>query len=116
MKRDMDLIRAIMLKLETVEDATVFGSKLEIEGYDPRTLAYHCVLLHEAGFLSAISMGEEFEDVQIYHVTWDGHEFLDASRNSKTWKSVMDKVKEKAVSVPFDLLFSLLKTALGEAL
>ena len=57
MKRDMDLIRTILLK---VEDAPKFTGQLHsataaefgIDGHTQAEFAYHCAQLVEAGFLT----------------------------------------------------------------
>ena len=51
MKRDMDLVRKILLE---IEEQYVSSSiiDLKIEGYDSETIAYHCKILYEAGYVS----------------------------------------------------------------
>jgi hypothetical protein len=41
-------------------------------------------------------------------LTWQGHEFLDASRNDAVWKKTMDLVREKGGSVSFEVLKTVL--------
>lgn len=49
MRRDMDLVRVILLKIEE-EHAGVGLANLEVEGYDRDIIAYHCQLLEEAAW------------------------------------------------------------------
>ena len=51
MKRDMDLVRLILLEIEKKYVSTAIFD-LNIEGYDMATVAYHCKIMHEAGLLS----------------------------------------------------------------
>lgn len=41
MKRDMELVRLILLKIEEEYSSTAI-SNLNISGYDMETVAYHC--------------------------------------------------------------------------
>lgn len=51
MKRDMDLVREILLEIEKSYVSTAIRD-LQIDGYDKETIAYHCKILHEAGLVS----------------------------------------------------------------
>ena len=51
MKRDMDLVREILLEIEKQYVSTAIYD-LKVEGYDIATVAYHCKILHEAGLIS----------------------------------------------------------------
>lgn len=112
MKRDMDLIRKIAFHIEETP-APLISSEFLIEEYDQSQIGYHCDLMHEAGLIKADDLNYvgEFTVVQIYRLTWSGHEFVDAARNETVWNSVTKHVKDTAVSVTFDGLKSLLKQA-----
>lgn len=46
MKRDMELVRKILVKVEdAVDDSIVYNPK--IEGYSNDQIAYHCSILYE---------------------------------------------------------------------
>ena len=47
MKRDMDLIRAMLLAVE--EHPSGFAPKIELQGYTQEQINYHAYLLGEAG-------------------------------------------------------------------
>ena len=87
MKRDMDLVREILLAIE--EHSSGFApSKLEIEGYSDEEVGYHIYIMIEAGLLTGIET-TEFAGSSLKavanHMTWQGHEFLDASRDPTRW-------------------------------
>jgi hypothetical protein len=89
MKRDLDLIRTILLKVE--EDETLTGSvrsanpgDLGITDHTDAEVTYHSVLLIEAGFLAGNI--EIAGQVLIFRLTWQGHEFLESVRNPETWQ------------------------------
>jgi hypothetical protein len=66
-KRDIDLLRRILLDLES-------GSSVHDAGEDPQTLDYHIQLLHDAGLIVADELvpGQWWPE----RITWAGHEFL----------------------------------------
>ncbi len=53
MQRDMELIRQILFTIEQeYVDVWLDSSCLNIEGYDFKTIGYHCAILHDAGLIS----------------------------------------------------------------
>lgn len=112
MKRDLDLIREIMLDIESVPaneewDVRDFGR-------DPVEVCKHLELLIDAKLISGqvqsdIS-GENFW-VNNIAITWNGYEFIDACRNSKIWNEVKSKALDVGVSLTFDGLLKSLKFA-----
>jgi hypothetical protein len=107
MKRDMDLVREILLQVEA--SSQVGGwIDLELKGHPPEEVAYHVMILSEADLIRAYDVSTLGEFCwKPSSLTWHGHEFLDASRNDTVWKKTMDFVKEKGGSVPFEVLQAL---------
>jgi DNA-binding transcriptional ArsR family regulator len=110
MKRDMDLIRELLLKLEDGHlDGNLYSVKpdgLGIEGRSYDELSYHLMQLIDAGLLD----GERELSGQfvVRNITWKGHEFLDSIRDPKIWA----KTKEGAFAAggfTLDLLSDLAK-------
>lgn len=82
MKRNWDLIRRILLKLEEKAVPEDFLMSDQIQGFDRVTVAYHFKLLHQAGLIEGMdssSIGQF--DFYVTGLTWQGHEFLDKIRN-----------------------------------
>lgn len=110
MKRDIDLLRRILLDLES-------GSSVHDAGEDPQTLHYHIQLLHDAGLIVADELvpGQWWPE----RITWAGHEFLDLARNDISWNRTKCNVASKVSSAPFaivqELLARDLRSALGSA-
>jgi hypothetical protein len=73
------------------------------------------ILLGEAGLINAIvPKSRDDEQVIPNRLTWQGHEFLDASRDDKAWetvKSAMDKSGGFVFEVAKQILLSLSVTA-----
>jgi hypothetical protein len=87
MKRDMDLVRQILLALESEPDGST-GSELTIDGYSDAQVGYHVLIMMEAGLLvgaETTSFGSGPEAIAS-RLTWEGHEFLDAAREPSRWE------------------------------
>ena len=101
MKRDMDLIRLILLEIEKeVDGEPVMG--LTVEGYNMQQVAYHCRLLEERGFIDDYSpeYGDgELLDFAVGKLTWEGHEYLDTVRDNSFWGMVKTMMSKKAIPV-----------------
>ena len=108
MKRDMDLVRRILLEMETNVLAGGEGD-LELEGYDAETIAYHVIIMEEAGLLVAIDIStlDSIAAVPV-RLTWAGHEFLESVRDDTMWRNVKTQT-EKAGG----LVFEVMKTVAG---
>ena len=112
MKRDLELIRKILLALE--EKESLSPRELTIEGYASKEISFHCVLLKEAEFIDAI-IEPEFNSNTIVlpiRLTWSGFEFLQLSRNETVWKKSINFLKEKSLSLSVSLLIELLKSGI----
>jgi hypothetical protein len=112
MKRDMDLIRQILLKVE--EHPPNYDTvALSFPGVDDATIGEHVHLLVEARLIDAIDCRtmENFFDWKPLRLTWDGHEFLGAACNETVWNKVTSVIREHGLGFTLELL----KTALIEA-
>jgi hypothetical protein len=113
MKRDMELIRLILLDVEGDE-------KPDLSGYTEEQQVYHMALLIEAEMIKG-AVGEDQvgypKFASAIRLTWQGHEFLDAARNPSIWKKSIEKLKSAGASLPLpviqEMLISLLKKQVG---
>jgi len=117
MKRDMDLIRKILLTIEADEHG--FAPKIEIPGYTQEQIDYHAVLLGEAGLVQAhdmTDMGAKSPQAMITQLTWAGHEFLDVARENNIWNQAKDKVNKiggATIPIWIAVLTEIIKKQLG---
>ncbi|EIU6794116.1 DUF2513 domain-containing protein [Vibrio parahaemolyticus] len=103
MKRDMELIRKLLLTMEENP------RQLEVEGYDKNQVKYHALLLIEAGFLDGnvsdtlanTSVVPSF--VSVNRLTWDGHEFVDNIRKEEVWNTIKTEFKDASISTVFSI-------------
>lgn len=106
MKRDMDLVRKILLKIEEEYISTAIYN-LHIEGYDIATVAYHCKILHEAGLVSYYEPC--YGDDRLYafgvgDLTWEGNDYLDKIRDDSFWRKTKDAITQKGLPLIFDTI------------
>src|SRR5262245_10975107 len=104
MQRDMDLVRMILLETEQHQEPNQ-DVQIQAASYSPEQIAYHVKLLAQAGYIEAndySSLGNlAWRPTSL---TWDGHEFLDATRNSKIWQRLKAELKDKGATLPFTLI------------
>jgi len=114
MKRDMDLIRAILLTIEESEHD--YAPKIEIPGYTQEQIGYHAILLKEAGLIEATevsTMGSQSPEAIIERLTWSGHKFMDAARDKTMWNQAKDKIGSATIQVWMSVLSALALKKLG---
>jgi len=105
MKRDMDLAREILLKVEESPRATGIGVfDLKIGGQSHEEVSYHIMLLHQAGLIEAFEPPCDDIDWAPSCLTWAGHEFLDAYREETFWHKAKSFVLEKTGSLGMEAL------------
>lgn len=91
MKRDMELIREIMLFLEEKPGpAHLKAEEFPMQGRSGLEIQYHLNLLYQAGFLNGEPVKSSTSDRLIrvipFDLTWEGHEFLEAVRDPEIWR------------------------------
>ena len=106
MQRDMELIRKILFTSEEkYVDTWLGGNEINIDGYDTKTVAYHCAILHDAGLI--YDYNGQYGDGELLffgvgRLTWAGHEFLDKIKNDTVWNKTKGVIKEKGIPFVLD--------------
>jgi len=113
MKRDMDLVRKIMIAAEDAEGAPDLSSL--IAEFGENVVRHHSYLINQAGLAEGICPGGGELDWDgsppicvITGLTWAGHDFIVAARNDTLWA----KAKAKAITVIGGMTIDALKAAL----
>lgn len=109
MKRDMDLVRQILLRVE--EDTRGSIMHLEVAGFTPEEIAYHVVLLIEHGYLIGgvqHTVGNRPPIYNVQRMSWDGHEFLDLARSQTVWRQAKATFVEKGAALSLEALKAVL--------
>jgi hypothetical protein len=110
MKRDMELIRKMVLLVE--DDPSSRAPNINIEGYTAEQISYHAYLLVDSG----LAVGSNLTDSNnsgleyvINHLTSAGHDFVDSARTQYIWDEVMADMRKKGVvSAALDVVKRLL--------
>jgi hypothetical protein len=105
MKRDMDLIRLQLMRVEGEEPEP------DLAAYSEDQKIYHMALLIEGGLVDGLirTDGNGYPSGTVaIRLTWSGHEFLDAARNDTIWHKVSKKFKGEGLSIGFELLKTVL--------
>jgi len=99
MTRDMEMIRKILFAIEEqFVDVAIYD--LQIDGYDNKTVAYHCNLLYQAGLIKDYKA--QYADNELYtfgvsSLTWEGHDYLDKIRSETVWNKTKYVISEKGL-------------------
>ena len=119
MKRDLDLVRKIVLAVEDLSTGTVLD-EIEIEGYTREQIGYHCYLAIDAGLAKGVdvqTLSDTSPNWLILQLTSEGHDFADAARNETTWNKAKGIVTEKGGGATLEIvkqvLIGLIKHSLG---
>jgi len=113
MQRDMDLIRKLLLAVEQHEHGFA-PREIQIDGFTDEQLGYHSWLLGDAGLAEAIertTRGSDSPEAVLRHLTWAGHEFLDAAKDDSTWERAKQRLASAGKglqNVTLDVLKALL--------
>jgi hypothetical protein len=123
MKCDMDLIRDLLLHVESdpLFDGRRWVSPDTPADFDPsgnhsmEEINYHLDLLIEAGFLKG-KPGASFHAPLINRLTWDGHEFLNDIRDQDIWsktKKRLEGLQSVALGIVAEVAKAEIKKRLG---
>ncbi len=92
MKRDMDLIRKLLLQLE--------GEQVDLNEYESSQIEFHKALIWEKGLaegpkpIYSYQRGTKTVGRAILEkLTWEGYDFLDGIREESRWMKVKDHLK-----------------------
>ncbi len=107
MEMDWDLCRKILLRVEELHQAGnpwIESFKLSSD-VDSENLSEHVRLLDEACLLEAHDLSSKTEYCWVpIRLTFEGHEFVNKSRDQQVWEAAFNAVLKRAGSTSFDLL------------
>ena len=104
MKRDMDLIRLILLDVEGETD-------VDLSSYSEEEIGYHNWLLIDAGFVEGLDVkgyGDRYNNAIITSLNWEGHDFLDAARDSGIWNKAKENLGAQFATVSIEVIKAVL--------
>lgn len=118
MKRDLELIRKLVLAVESSPSGYV-KEDVKIEGYSPEQIGYHSYLLIDAGLARGVDIttsGSSSPNWRLLHLTSAGHDFADSARDESTWRKATGLVKDKAGTVTLDVMKQVLASVIKDTL
>jgi hypothetical protein len=109
MKRDFEIIRRILLNVES--DQYMVGERVHLDGVSDETCGYHVALMQDAGLVEA----EIIKDTGlcigaiIYRLTSPGHDFCDGIRHDTIWNKAKEHILKPGASYGFSILVEYVK-------
>lgn len=92
-KRDMDLVRRILLDVQA--KTSLEPELIKIDGRDDAVVGRHIEMLFDAGYLEGIehsTMASRYRDVLVKDLSWEGHEFVGAIFKEELWEKLKSAI------------------------
>jgi hypothetical protein len=106
MKRDLDLIKKVLLAVQARTDLA--PRPVSVEGYDEVIVARHVQMLFKTGFLEGAEKqsGRSYAPiVMVTDLSWSGHEFLAALENENIWAKIKNSFSsDELAKMPLEAL------------
>ena len=108
MKRDWELIRTILGKIEELPDTRSRFMARNISGWLEDEVVYHLWLLIDAGLIEGNCSGKPGLHTTLIccgaALTWKGHELLDMVRSDKAWNRIKKWLNVRALDLSFEAI------------
>jgi len=112
MRRDMDVIRAMVLALRDTDKHLN-----SVEGIDKESFLFHAQLLVESGLVVG-SVATDNRSAAIaavlFRLTWSGHDFADSIGDKSVWDKAKARILGPSVSWSFDILREVVGSVIKE--
>jgi hypothetical protein len=116
MKRDMEVIRRLLLYFNAKDGPEMAGSPDIGREYPPHVVQYHLRLMCEAGWLNyeaeRSSTSHRIIRVYPFDLTWEGHEFLAKITTDGVWPKLETMIASRGGSMAVSVM-NLLATKLA---
>lgn len=106
MKRDMDLVRSILLEVEAAQRPLRIA-ELQSDGHSLPEVVYHVEIMRERGLIDASILrgkGGVLLRAEVSGLTWDGQDYLDATRDERVWDKARDAIARTVGSCTFETM------------
>lgn len=113
MRRDMELIRKVLLAVEAG------NARHPIDGYTQDEVRYHQMLVIEKGlvegqFRKDMTQATEVPAaVMLRRLTWEGHDFIDAIADESRWSKVKGFLADSGKQVTIETVKAAVTTLFG---
>ena len=106
MKRDMELVRSILIKVEAADAPLQLDAFYE-DDRPPAETAYHLMLLEAHGLIDADirhDMNGTVYSCTVNALTWDGQDYLDAMRDDRVWTKAKKAISSSVGQTTLDVI------------
>jgi len=103
MKRDMDLVRSILLYVENQDINNKGYSSITIDGHASSEILGHVRLMEEHGLLKDC-LYDLSGNTTVRTITWAGYDYLDKVRDDSIWKKTKETIVQKGLPLVFDTI------------
>jgi hypothetical protein len=87
MKRDMDILRDLLLKIEEAPGKVSWKAIVDGTDEEQKNKLQHLKLAAEAGLINGVILNTmQHWIIENIELTWEGHDFIDSIRDSEVWK------------------------------
>lgn len=110
MKRDMNIIRQILLNTE--DDKYPYGARVSLDGVSDEACAYHVALILDAGLAEGRVLkttGSPYAAALIDRLTSAGHDFCDGIRQDTIWNKAREHILKPGASYGLSVLVEYVK-------
>jgi hypothetical protein len=97
MKRDLELVRTILLAMEAVPADEHPPNPFQIDSYSDAMVGHHVHLMGTAGLLktaNTTTTSDMNSQAMPLEVTWAGHDFIDTMRSQEVWEQTKQALKD----------------------
>ena len=110
MKRDMEIIRSILLNVEN--DKYQHGEPVHLDGVPNAVCAHHVALLFDAGLAEGHLIKTDSRGIVgaiIFRLTSAGHDFCDGIRQDTIWNKAKEHIIKPGASYGLSVLVEYVK-------
>ncbi|CAL8972876.1 hypothetical protein RHODGE_RHODGE_01029 [Rhodoplanes serenus] len=112
-RRDMEMVRKVMLAIEAKTDLT--PREIKIDGEDDLVVGHHIELLFAAGMIDGLEsrvIGRPYAFILVRDLTWEGHDFVASLKNDTVWNQLKTKLSAaELASLPLSVIKSVATAA-----
>lgn len=105
MKRNLDLIRHILLIIEDSSSDRLTISDFITEEYPGNVVSHHLKLLLDCGYIDAVSrntIGAPYTMFIVHRMTSQGYDYLEAVKDNSIWDKTKTKLLELGGTATLD--------------
>lgn len=117
MKRDLDLVREVLLQVEALPAGP--PAQYRTSEIDDPVLLAHFELVIAAGLVNgkiARSQGTRGDVISISGLTWEGHEWIEMVRSQAVWSEIKSTLLDNGGALTFELTKALATKLLRDRL